>query len=174
MDQHCNVIQSYLKNHQKRETRIQWLLEEDEQKELYNDLGIIGEIASPDTGKSSLSYAAEQIRRASKCGNSLQNNKQFKFETPSTSDLNMDVKLKRAINRKQRKRSRHCSKLLHGLSHAKIGKMDLTDCDHSKSVVVKAISGAVFLTFCFFVIVLFSLSYCKLVFKLFVPTFTNL
>ena len=141
MDQNQITIHNYVKNHQKRETRIQWLLEEDEQKELYNELGIIGEISSPEMGSSDLSFAAEQIRKASKCGNSLHNCNHFKFETPSTSDLNMDVKLKRAINRKQRKRSRQSSKLFNGISHAKIGKMDLSESFHVKSLSCRAVSG---------------------------------
>ena len=132
MDPSFSVIQEYLKGHQKRETRIQWLMEEDEQKELYDDLGIIGEISSPESRSNKMSFAVEHICKAKKCGESLHNCKQFKFTTPSNCDLNMDVKLKRAMNRVQRKRSRQ-SKLIGSLAHAKIGKMDLSDSSHSRT-----------------------------------------
>ena len=127
MDNGYNVIQEYMKGHKKRETRIQWLLKDDEQKELYDDLGIIGEISSPESGKNCISLKEENRTKASKFKATLQNSKQLNFETPCSNDLNMDVKLKRAISRVQRKRSRQSSKLKGSLSHAKIGKMDLNE-----------------------------------------------
>ena len=141
MDRGFSVIQNYLKDHKKRETRIQWLLEEDEQKELYDDLGIIGEISSPEPGKKTLSFAAEQIKKASKCCGGLQNYKHMKFETPSSGDHSMDVKLQREINRKQRKRSRQSAKFMGNLSHAKVGKMDLNNLTHSRAHSLRLSSG---------------------------------
>lgn len=127
MNNGYNVIQEYMKGHQKRETKIHWLLEDDEQKELYDDLGIIGEISSPECGKNEVFFKEDNHHKVSKFKNALQNSRQLNFETPCSNDLNMDVKLKRAMSRIQRKRSRQSSKVVGSLSHAKIGKMDLNE-----------------------------------------------
>ncbi|CAK8676193.1 unnamed protein product [Clavelina lepadiformis] len=117
-----NFNELYYQKSQKRETRIQWIMDECEQKQLYDDLGIIGEI-SPDAGSSVL-FERDENNKTKEC-NVLQNYHQVNIETPAT-NTSVKIKRKHALNRFQRKRCRPTTKVIGNMYHAKIGKMDIS------------------------------------------------
>ena len=115
----------------KARTRIQWNLKDEDQEELYRDLGIIGEISndefldckSPpvDRNASSKSHVT-----SIKCSPSKSTKKEIDVDGDHPHTL-IGVKEARAMKRLQRKRSRETQKPPAIFSSTKISRMDVND-----------------------------------------------
>nr|CAB3266091.1 S-phase kinase-associated protein 2 [Phallusia mammillata] len=108
----------------KRPTRIQWILDENEKQDLYKDLGIIGELSSPES-QPNKSSVWQSIAKPRECSISIESCKQINSETPSTSTCD-DIKRKRELTRLQRKRTRKHGGHSESFSSAKHVRVALT------------------------------------------------
>jgi len=110
-------------SYQKRPTRIQWAIDEDEKQGLYDDLGIIGEISSPERQCKKQELCETFGYRDNVC-KVIDNCRSMKFETPSSSGCNEDIWRKRKLTRLKRKRIRQNTSFGVSASGAKQVRMD--------------------------------------------------